>query len=275
MPTDSHGHRARLALMALLAVLALGRAQAQDTGRVLALVNQHRAANGLAPLTRAVELDSAAQRHSNDMATNNFFNHTGSDGSSAGQRITAAGYRWTRCGENIAAGYSSPDAVVTAWMNSALHRANILNANFREIGIAVGYNAGGTYRYYWTQDFGSRGTTSGGGTGGGTGGSTGGGTGGGTTPPTTGTPQIAALSPNRGPSGTTVAIQGQNFGATHGSSRVYFRRTTSTLYGGVAVASWSASRVTVQLSAPQRGSYYVWIQRGDGRVSNRLVFTLE
>lgn len=244
-----------------LTALALESAEAQDTSRVLELVNQHRATAGLSPLIRAAELDSAAQRHSNDMATNNFMSHTGSDGSTPGQRITAAGYSWTTYGENVAAGYTTADAVVTGWMNSSGHRANILNGNFKEIGIAVVYRAGTTYGYYWTQDFGARsGSTGGGGTGGG-----------GTTTPS---PQISAFSPTSGPSGTTVTLDGTNFGATQGSSRLYFRRTSVLVYGTVTILSWSDSRVTARLSGTQKGSYYVWIRRADGKSTYARTFTL-
>lgn len=258
MPSHSYAPRVRPLALAIvaLATLALGRAHAQDTSRVLDLVNQHRAAAGLSPLIRAAELDSAADRHSDDMATNNFMSHTGSDGSSPAQRISAAGYKWTTYGENIAAGYATADAVVAAWMNSTGHRNNILNANFKEIGIAVTYRAGTTYGYYWTQDFGARGTSSGGGT-------------------TNPSPQISSLSPTQGVSGTTVTITGSGFGATQGSSRVYFRRTNAYVYGTVTITSWSDTRITARLTASQKGSYYVWIYRSDGKSSGTKTFTVQ
>jgi uncharacterized protein YkwD len=90
------------------------------------------------------------------MARNDFFSHTGSDGSSPGQRISRAGYRWWTYGENIAAGYPSPEHVVDAWMNSAGHRANILNPDFRDIGVGYIYKPDTTYGHYWTQDMGAR-----------------------------------------------------------------------------------------------------------------------
>jgi uncharacterized protein YkwD len=266
MATETVVRRVRLTLLAVtLTALALSSAHAQDTARVLDLVNQHRAAAGLSPLIRAAELDSAARRHSDDMATHNFMSHTGSDGSTPGQRISAAGYQWSTYGENIAAGYSTAEAVVNAWMNSSGHRANILNSRYKEIGLAVTYRAGTTYRYYWTQDFGLRGGSGGGGGGGG---------GGGTTPPST-TPQLTALSPSSGPTGTTVTLDGQNFGATQGGSRVYFRRTNALVYGSVTIVSWSNSQITARLSGSQKGSYYVWVRRADGRSTSARVFTLQ
>jgi len=100
-------------------------------------------------------LAQAAQRHSQDMVDHNFFDHTGSDGSNAGQRISAAGYRWSSWGENIAAGQSSAEAVVQAWMNSEGHCRNIMNARFVDMGLACVRPNGGTGRLTWTQDFAS------------------------------------------------------------------------------------------------------------------------
>lgn len=101
-------------------------------------------------------LTTASLAHSRDMATNDFFSHTGSSGSSAGQRIGAAGYAWRTYGENIAAGYGTVQAVIDGWMSSDGHCANIMNAGFRDIGVAC--VPGGTSRYpsYWTMDLGAR-----------------------------------------------------------------------------------------------------------------------
>lgn len=124
--------------------------------RVLILINEERTSRGIAPLTRNTKLDSAAQRHSNDMACNNFIDHIGSDGSSPWDRMSQAGYTWIRAAENIAAGYSTPASVVSGWMNSSGHKANILNADLKDIGIAYAYKSGTTYGHYWTTDFGTQ-----------------------------------------------------------------------------------------------------------------------
>ncbi len=100
------------------------------------------------------KLEAAALGHSQDMATNNFFDHTGSDGSSMGDRATAAGYSWSAIGENIAAGYSSMNGALQAWIDSPGHCANLMNANYRELGAASYYSAASTYGTYWTQVFG-------------------------------------------------------------------------------------------------------------------------
>lgn len=132
---------------------------------MLTRVNQYRAAGAscgsqgsFAPapaLTWNLMLTQAADSHSNDMVALNFFSHTGSSGSSAGQRISAAGYTWNTYGENIAAGQASINEVVDGWMASAGHCANIMNAAFVDIGVAcVPGTASTTYRTYWTMDLG-------------------------------------------------------------------------------------------------------------------------
>ncbi|MEI7768898.1 MAG: CAP domain-containing protein [Chloroflexales bacterium] len=128
--------------------------QRQMADQVLALVNSERAVAGCAALTMNDKLIMAAQGHSQDMAEKGFFSHTNPDPSRAtlSQRIDAVGYSWSALGENIAAGYSTPTAVMAGWMSSSGHRANILNCSYAEIG--VGYYAGGSYGSYWTQDFG-------------------------------------------------------------------------------------------------------------------------
>jgi uncharacterized protein YkwD len=132
--------------------------------QVLTLVNQKRAAGatcgGIAyppapPLTLDERLRCASRKHSKDMGVKNFFSHTGSNGSTPWQRIKNAGYTYTSAAENIAAGYSTPSAVVTGWMNSSGHCKNIMKAGLKQIG--VGYYEGTTgYKRYWTQDFGTQ-----------------------------------------------------------------------------------------------------------------------
>jgi uncharacterized protein YkwD len=95
------------------------------------------------------------QAHSQDMATNNYFEHTSLDGRSPFQRMTDAGYRYSTAAENIGAGYSTPAAVVEGWMNSSGHRANILNCSLRQIGVGCATSTSSKYRTYWTQAFGT------------------------------------------------------------------------------------------------------------------------
>ena len=119
-----------------------------QTEQVFSLVNQARAQNGCDPLQEDTRLDTAAQDHSEDMAQRGYFDHTTPSGVTFDQREKAAGYP-TPGGENIAEGQTSAQQVMTDWMNSAGHRANILNCQFTAIGIGLD-----TDGWYWTQDFG-------------------------------------------------------------------------------------------------------------------------
>jgi len=124
---------------------------------VVSLTNQYRQQNGLQPLTFNSRLGTAAQNHSQNMALQDFFNHTGLDGSEAWDRVSATGYQWSRVGENIAAGQRTAQDVVQGWINSTGHRANILNPNFTEIGVGYYLLSNDTgnvnYNSYWTQVF--------------------------------------------------------------------------------------------------------------------------
>ncbi|MDX2049443.1 MAG: CAP domain-containing protein [Chitinophagaceae bacterium] len=95
------------------------------------------------------QLAKAAYDHSADMKTNNYFSHTSLDGTTPGTRITTAGYAWSTYGENIAMGYPDEQAVVNAWLNSEGHCKNIMNKNFKEMGV-------GKEGTYWTQVFGAK-----------------------------------------------------------------------------------------------------------------------
>ncbi|WP_202125205.1 CAP domain-containing protein [Actinomadura physcomitrii] len=129
----------------------VGGTAARYASQVVALVNTERAKHGCRALTVNSKLARAAQGQSADMHARNFFDHTNPDGKDPGDRITAAGYRWSSYGENIAKGQATPASVMQAWMNSSGHRANILNCGFKEIGVGVVLSGGP----YWTQDFGT------------------------------------------------------------------------------------------------------------------------
>ncbi|MER7489805.1 CAP domain-containing protein [Streptomyces sp. NPDC126497] len=117
---------------------------------VVELVNAERAKVGCSPVRANATLAAAAQKHSEDMAASGTMSHTGSDGSSPGDRITRAGYGWSTYGENVAYGYSTPGQVMNGWMTSPGHKANILNCAFEEIGVGLAQPGS-----YWTQDFGT------------------------------------------------------------------------------------------------------------------------
>lgn len=122
-------------------------------GEVVRLVNVERGKAGCSALKVNSKLTTSAQRHAADMAAKNYFSHNSQDGRSPFDRMKAAGYRYSTAGENIAAGQKTPSAVMTSWMNSPGHRANILRCSFKEIGIGIA--KGGSYGIYWVQNFGS------------------------------------------------------------------------------------------------------------------------
>lgn len=160
-------------LACVLAVLASGcsvideiREQSQpapegDPAEVLTLVNQERSAGRscgsegtfgpAAALGWNDKLGRAAQLHADDMAGHDFMAHTGSDGSDAATRISREGYQWSAIGENVAAGQSSPAEVMSSWLSSPPHCANIMDASFEHMGI--GRAAGGSLGVYWAQTF--------------------------------------------------------------------------------------------------------------------------
>jgi uncharacterized protein YkwD len=121
---------------------------AGPAAQVVALTNRERAEAGCRALTVDARLTAAAQRHSEDMAENDFFSHTSRDGRDFVNRIRATGYP-SPGAENIAYGQTSAREVVADWMGSSGHRRNILDCELTEIG--VGFDRRG---YYWTQNFG-------------------------------------------------------------------------------------------------------------------------
>ena len=133
----------------------------------LAAVNQARSVSqvcgttpyGPAPAVSWSEnLAMASYLHSEDMVLNNFFSHTGSDSSSAGQRISRQGYPWRTYGENIAVGYPTVSSVIQGWLGSEGHCKNLMNPAFTEIGAgyAIGPFGGNPAARYWTFDLADR-----------------------------------------------------------------------------------------------------------------------
>jgi uncharacterized protein YkwD len=124
--------------------------------QVLALANTARKDNGCnTPLKLNTKLNTAAQRHSDDMVAKNFFSHTGSDGSDPFERMTDAGYRFSGAAENIAAGGTTAAGAMDQWMNSPGHKANILNCGLVDLGVGFTKGVKDDYAGYWVQDFGS------------------------------------------------------------------------------------------------------------------------
>ncbi|MFB6616120.1 CAP domain-containing protein [Streptomyces sp. NPDC056367] len=121
-----------------------------EEAAVLALVNQERAMAGCGPVRANPPLATIAQAFSKDMATRGFFDHTDPDGLGPWDRAAKAGVGGLG-GENIARGQGDAQSVMTAWMNSPGHKANILNCEFRTLGVGAYFADGGPW---WTQDFG-------------------------------------------------------------------------------------------------------------------------
>jgi uncharacterized protein YkwD len=133
---------------------------------VLCLVNRERARHGERALVDVGSLSAAAQRHTEEMAFGDYFAHASLNGGTPAQRMRAAGYlsgaRFFQIGENIAFGtgvLATPRAIVAGWMASPDHRANILDARFRDTGIGASAHppaalAGGQRGAIYTQDFG-------------------------------------------------------------------------------------------------------------------------
>ncbi len=147
------------------------------TEQMIVLVNQFRQQNNLPPIKLDPTLTTAAQTYATRLSAGNFFGHLDPDFNcnKPADRAAAAGYNnWAAVGENIAAGYPTPQSAFDAFANSAGHRANMLNPAYRDIGAGFildendqanvrqngncpyTANNGGPYRFYWTQLFGAR-----------------------------------------------------------------------------------------------------------------------
>lgn len=120
---------------------------------ILELVNGARSDEGLHPLTLQSQLQAAARIHAADMACNHFTSHTGSDGSSVGDRVEAQGYSWSWIGENYMVTRSGPETAFNWWMNSTPHRNNILGSSYTEIGVGYIYGPDSDYGGYYVLVF--------------------------------------------------------------------------------------------------------------------------
>src|SRR3990170_6181080 len=155
-----------LLALAALAATAVGMPRAAEAAQdgeeqaFLTLINNYRTQNGLGTLSLNTQLTSASDWMSNDMGANNYFSHTDSLGRDPFQRMADFGYDYnTWKGENLAAGVDTAQSAFDLWKNSPGHNANMLNGNFKVIGISRAYGPGSTYGWYWTTDFGGQGST--------------------------------------------------------------------------------------------------------------------
>ena len=162
----------RLALLIVSLALTIGSVawihpvpvvSAQDAGYApdaeewafVDLVNAYRGSLGIGPLTFNYELGAAAEYHSVDMATNNYFNHYSLDGTDPGTNIQNFGYTGFPYSENIAAGMATAQEVLIGWQNSPEHNATMTNPQYTEIGIGRHYVEGSQYGWYWTATYGA------------------------------------------------------------------------------------------------------------------------
>lgn len=128
--------------------------------RIVQLTNAIRVQHGLAPLQVHPALTRAAQWMAQDMEQHNYLRHTDFQGRDIEPRLPSFGYDdYRQIGENIAGGQTTPEEVVADWMRSPGHRANLLNPDFREIGVAHTVGGHSLYKHYWVQDFGMRSDT--------------------------------------------------------------------------------------------------------------------
>lgn len=118
---------------------------------VVRLVNVERSKHGLQALTENWELSRIARYKSADMAAKNYFSHTSPTYGSPFRMMESFGIKYSSAGENIAMGQRTPQEVMTGWMNSSGHRANILSPSYTQIGVGLAKNQSG--KAYWTQMF--------------------------------------------------------------------------------------------------------------------------
>lgn len=131
----------------MLTVVNVARAVPQTCGSKLL--------PAVGPLTINKRVTRAAQGYARKMARNDWFDHDAPDGTDPGERIEAEGYRWSRWGENIGAGYDGVLGVVAAWLESPGHCRTLMGGGFRHVGFGHAYAKGSTYGHYWVQDFAS------------------------------------------------------------------------------------------------------------------------
>lgn len=130
---------------------------AKEELELLAMINVYRQANKLPTVVINNTLTNAARWMSLDMASKHYLDHTDSLGRTAFKRIAAFGYPSdTHRGENIGAGFETAAGVMEGWKNSPAHLANLLNPNYRVVGISRIYDPAAPYKWYWTTDYGSR-----------------------------------------------------------------------------------------------------------------------
>ncbi len=131
----------------VLELVNAARAQARNCG--------NKAFKAVKPVKWSAPLAEISARHAADMAQNNYFSHTGLDGSTPAARVTRAGYKFRATGENIAGGQTSPEDAVAGWIKSPPHCGNLMNGAYTEMGVAFAVNRTSEMGVYWAQTFGT------------------------------------------------------------------------------------------------------------------------
>jgi uncharacterized protein YkwD len=126
-----------------------------EGSRLIELVNLERAAEGLRLLEYDNRLASAARDHAQDMARHNYYSHDRLDGHKFWFSLFDSGYPVSKCGENIAVGLATEEEAFECLISSPSHRANIMDPDFRQIGVGHSVSATGTFHYFWVQNFGA------------------------------------------------------------------------------------------------------------------------
>ena len=141
LPTDSPG--------------AAGETEAGLVAQVIQATNEYRTQNGCGPVSEHGVLNGVAQSYALQMAEGDFFAHESPDGSTLAERMEVVDYAYRVVGENLAAGFSSAQAVVDNWMQSPAHRQNMLNCQFEDIGVGhvfLEQDPGQeVWNHYWVQ----------------------------------------------------------------------------------------------------------------------------
>ncbi|MDE2369842.1 MAG: CAP domain-containing protein [Burkholderiales bacterium] len=156
-----------LLLLLCAAVLAGGAASAAalDRDDTLRRINAMRAAGAQCgsqwsppapPLRWDDALERAAAVQARDMAVRDLVAHDGSDGSDVGERAERQGYRWSDAAQNAAAGRADAPTTLAQWLASPSHCENLMDPEFRDVGVATEYRAGTRYRWFWVMVLGRR-----------------------------------------------------------------------------------------------------------------------
>ncbi|MFA6447102.1 MAG: CAP domain-containing protein [Patescibacteria group bacterium] len=129
---------------------------AEQGKKIVAMTNELRKEKGLASVTEIADLDSSAQMRATDMASQQYFSHTSPDGKKLQYFLGQAGYHYSEAGENLAMGFSDAESVMSGWMKSPTHYANLAESIYTDVGVGIaGGIFNGTPTVFVAQHFGT------------------------------------------------------------------------------------------------------------------------